>query len=220
MYEWDFQSVWAYKELFLKGAWITIQYTIAVVIAGFVLGMVLGLMRSSRNRLFSILARCIIEPFRCTPVLVQLFWFCYALPVLIGVELTPAFAAFIALTFYGGAFYAEIVRGGIVSIDNGQREAGQALGMRRWQVMWRIVLPQAIQRMIPPLVSQSIMQLKNTSLFTVIAVPDLMYQGETIAHEIYRPLEVYTVVAIIYFAILFPITCLAQRMEVKASNSR
>jgi polar amino acid transport system permease protein len=152
-------------------------------------------------------------------VLVQLIWIYYAVPIIFNITPSAGLAAFITLTLYGGAFYAEIVRGGIISIDAGQKEAGQALGMRKWQVMWRIVLPQAIKRMVPPLVNQSIMQLKNTSLFSVLAVPDLLYRGEVILHEMYRPLEVYTVIAIIYFLILFPVTCWAERLEMRGQKS-
>jgi polar amino acid transport system permease protein len=135
--------------------------------------------------------RAYVEVFRCTPVLVQLVWFYYALPVLTGIEMS-AMAAALCLSLYGGAFYAEIIRGGMISTDIGQTEAGQAIGMTRGQVMRRVVLPQAFKRMVPPLVSQSIMQLKNTSLLSVLAVPDLLYQGQVIAHDTYRPLEVYT----------------------------
>jgi polar amino acid transport system permease protein len=151
--------------------------------------------------------------FRCTPVLVQLVWFYYALPVLTGIEMSAPVAAALCLSLYGGAFYSEIIRGGIISTDIGQTEAGQAIGMTRFQVMRRIILPQAFRKMIPPLVNQSILQLKNTSLLMVLAVPDLLYQGQVIAHDTYRPLEVYTFIAITYFLILFPVTLWAKRLE-------
>src|SRR5699024_12518599 len=100
-----------------------------------------------------------------------------------------------------------------VSIEGGQLDAARALGMRKWQAMRRVVLPQAFKRMIPPLMNQSMLQLKNTSLISVLTVPDLVYQGQLIAHETYRPLEVYTVVALSYFVVLFPATLLVQRIE-------
>ena len=117
------------------------------------------------------------------------------------------------LSLYTAAFYAEIFRGGILSIEIGQWDAAKALGLSRWQVMRRIVLPQAVRRMVPPFMNQSITQLKNTSLVSTIAVPDLLYQGSLITADTYRPLEVYTVVALIYFALLFPATVLAQWYE-------
>jgi polar amino acid transport system permease protein len=117
------------------------------------------------------------------------------------------------LSCYTGAFYAEIFRGGIISIERGQWDAARALGLRRWHVMRRVILPQAIRRMIPPFVNQSITQLKNTSLVSTIAVPDLLYNGTLVTADTYRPLEVYTIVALIYFALLFPSTLLAQAYE-------
>ena len=112
-----------------------------------------------------------------------------------------------------------IIRGGIVSIDAGQREAAEALGMTPGQSMRRIILPQAIKRMIPPLMNQSIIQFKNTSLVSVLAVPDLLYQGQAIAHDTYRPLETYSLVAVIYFAVLFPLTLLVQYLERRMARS-
>lgn len=215
MYSWDFNTLWQYRNIIILGVGTTLLYTVVVILAGLLVGILVGLGRVSTNRVLSGGLRGYVELFRCTPVLVQLIWFYYALPVLLGIELTPAMAAILALTLYGGAFYSEIVRGGITSLDVGQTEAGQALGMTRGQVMRRVVLPQAIRRMIPPLVSQSVMQLKNTSLLSVLAVPDLLYQGQVIAHETYRPLEIYSLVAVVYFAILLPATMLAKRLEAK-----
>ncbi|MGH6862020.1 MAG: amino acid ABC transporter permease, partial [Phyllobacterium sp.] len=150
-----------------------------------------------------------------TPLLVQLIWAYYALPMLSRLELTPVSASLIALSCYGGSFYAEIIRGGIVSIDVGQSEAASALGMMPSQTMRRIVLPQAIRRMVPALMNQSIIQLKNTSLVSVLAVPDLVYQGQMVAHDSFRPLETYSTIAIAYFIILFPLTILVRRGEKK-----
>lgn len=122
-------------------------------------------------------------------------------------------AAVLTLSLYGGSFYAEVIRGGIVAIDAGQREAGLALGLTPARVMRRIILPQAIKQMIPPLMNQSIIQFKNTSLVSVLAVPDLLYQGQSAATETYRPLEVYTVIAVIYFVVLVPLTAIVKKSE-------
>jgi polar amino acid transport system permease protein len=213
-YVWDFPSLWNYRTLILVGLGYTVSFTVICIALGLLVGLATGLGRLSRHRWITIPMRAYIEVFRCTPVLVQLVWFYYALPVLTGVEISATTAAVLCLSLYGGAFYSEIIRGGIIATDAGQTEAGQALGMTRFQVLKRVVLPQAFKRMLPPLVSQSIMQLKNTSLLSVLAVPDLLYQGQVIAHDNYRPLEVYTVVALLYFAILFPITIWAKRLEI------
>ncbi|AMO99550.1 amino ABC transporter, permease, 3-TM region, His/Glu/Gln/Arg/opine family domain protein [Collimonas arenae] len=218
MYQWDFQTLWQYRNIIFVGFGYTIGYTIIVVILGLLVGLIAGLCRLSPKVYISGPFRVYVELFRCTPVLVQLIWFYYALPILTGIELTPGMAAVLALTLYGGAFYSEIIRGGVISIDPGQTEAGLALGMTQFQLMRRVVLPQAFKRMTPPLVSQSIMQLKNTSLLSVLAVPDLLYQGQIIAHDTYRPLEIYSLIAVLYFAILLPATILAKRLEVKMSD--
>ena len=154
-----------------------------------------------------------VEIFRCTPLLVQIIWFYYAFPVVIGVDIPAHVAATMVLSLYTGAFYAEIVRGGVNSIERGQWDAGQALGLRRLQLLRLVILPQAVRRMIPPFMNQSIIQLKNTSLVSTIAVADLLYEGQMIAAATYRPLEVYTMVALVYFAVLFPLTLGAQWIE-------
>jgi polar amino acid transport system permease protein len=107
----------------------------------------------------------------------------------------------------------------VISIESGQWDAARAIGMRHTQVLRRVILPQAVKRMIPPFINQSIIQLKNTSLVSTIAVADLLYQGQLITSATYRPLETYTTVAIIYFAILFPLTLGAQVVERRLQRS-
>jgi len=213
MYEWDFHFLWTYQSLILKGVGVTIGFTLLTVLLGLLIGTLVALGRLTNNRWISAPLVAFIEIFRCTPVLVQLIWVYYALPVLIGLELTPGTAAVLTLSFYGAAFYAEIIRGGIVSIEQGQWDAGRALGLRPLQLMRLVILPQAIKRMVPPLVNQCILQLKNTSLVSALAVPDILYQGQLITSATYRPLETYTMVAVVYFLILFPLTQFAKRLE-------
>ncbi len=212
-YVWDFSFLIEYKSLLLTGLGYTLLYTLICVVLGMLVGVLAACARLSGSRWLSAPVRAYVEVFRCTPVLVQLVWFYYALPVLTGIEISAMTAAVLCLSLYGGAFYAEIFRGGIISMERGQGDAARALGMRGYQVMWWIILPQAFKRMVPPLVNQSIMQLKNTSLLSVLALPDLLYQGQVIAHDNYRPLEVYTVIAVIYFIVLLPATMLARRLE-------
>jgi polar amino acid transport system permease protein len=220
MYTWDFSALWEYRWLFLQGLGLTVSFTVAIVIGGLALGMLAAMGLLSRLRVVRAIALMFTEVFRCTPVLVQLIWFYYALPILAGIEMTPITASIVALSCYGGAFYAEIIRGGIVSIDPGQREAGTALGLSPAQTMARIILPQALRRMVPALMNQSIMQFKNTSLVSVLAVPDLVYQGQMVAHDSFRPLETYSAVAAAYFVILFPLTLIVRYREKKAAGAR
>jgi polar amino acid transport system permease protein len=212
-YQWSFGFLWQYERLFVVGAGVTLAFTIGTVILGLMVGLVIGMARLGRSRLISAPLVAISEMFRCTPLLVQLIWIYYALPVLLHITLSAIAAAIITLSLYGGVFYAEIFRGGIVSIERGQWDAARALGLSWWKMMRLVILPQAVRRMIPPFMNQSITQLKNTSLVSVIAVPDVLYQGELVTGATYRPLEVYTVVAVIYFVLLFPSTMLMQVYE-------
>jgi polar amino acid transport system permease protein len=198
---------------------VTIAFTVGTIFCGLVIGLLIGLGRLSRSKILNAPLIAITEAFRCTPLLVQIIWVFYALPVLLKIQIPPIIAAGTTLSFYTGVFYAEIFRGGILSIERGQWDAARALGLSRWRMMRFVILPQAVRRMIPPFVNQSITQLKNTSLVSTIAVPDLLYQGTIITETTYRPLEVYTVVALIYFGLLFPTTMLAQWYERRLTAS-
>ena len=212
-YEWSFGFLWRYTGLFWTGVQVTLAYTAGTVALGLTIGLALGLARLIPSRWVAVPLVAFIELFRCTPLLVQIVWFYYALPVILGVDIPRVVAATLVLSLYTAAFYAEIFRGGIVSIERGQWDAARALGMGWVPMMRRVILPQAVRRMVPPFMNQSIIQLKNTSLVSTIAVPDLLYQGTLITSDTYRPLEVYTVVALIYFALLFPATRLVQWLE-------
>jgi polar amino acid transport system permease protein len=219
-YQWSFGFLWHYQRLLVVGVEVTLAYTAGSVLLGLLVGLLIGMGRLSRSRLVQVPLVAVVELFRCTPLLVQIVWCYYALPVLSGVQIPATVAATLVLSLYTGAFYAEIFRGGILSIESGQWDAARALGLRRWPVMRLVVLPQAVRRMLPPFINQSIIQLKNTSLVSTIAVPDLLYQGQQITADTYRPLEVYTAVAVIYFALLFPATRLAQRFEARLARGR
>jgi polar amino acid transport system permease protein len=220
MYAWDFAALKPYWGLIWQGLGVTVFYTVITVIAGLAIGLAAGILRTTAPRWVTIPLRGYIEVFRCTPLLVQLVWVYYALPVLIGVDMSATTACFITLSLYAGSFYAEIFRGGIEAIDRGQWEAGQAIGMQQSRIFRRIILPQAIQVMIPALINQTIMQLKNTSLVSTVAVGDLLYQGSVITAASYRPLEVYTTIAVLYFVVLFPLTLVADQLEQRMGAHR
>jgi polar amino acid transport system permease protein len=212
-YNWDFTFLWHYRSLILFGLGITVVYTIATIAVGMVIGLVTGLLRLSRSKFITLPLTAYVEIFRCTPLLVQIIWFYYALPVVVGIDIPGVLAAGMVLSLYTGAFYAEIVRGGVESVERGQWDAARALGLRHVQSLRLVILPQALRRMIPPFMNQSIIQLKNTSLVSTIAVADLLYEGQMITAATYRPLEVYTMVAVLYFIVLFPLTIGAQAVE-------
>ncbi len=212
-YQWDFSSVTLHPDMWLLGLLVTAVYSIATIFGGLVIGVVCGMLLLSRHRVLVAPISGYVQVFRCTPLLIQIIWFYYALPVVVRVEIPAWLAAGLGLTLYMGAFSAEIFRAGIMSIDKGQWQAARAIGMLPWQVMGRVVLPQATRRMVPPFVNQSVLQLKNTSLLSVVAVPDLMYNASLLVSETFRPLEIYTSLAAAYFVILYPLQKLAKQLE-------
>ena len=217
-YHWDLSMVLADSSRWWSAAGVTLVYAFATVVGGIVIGVICGLGLLSRRRWLTLPLEGYVEVFRCTPLLVQIVWFYYALPILLNFSLPAWLAAGLGLTLYMGAFCTEIFRAGVMSIGRGQWQAGRALGMTHIQLMRRIVLPQAVRRMVPPLVNQSITQLKNTALLYVVAVPDLMYTGSIVTAETFRPLEVYTSVAAMYFIMLYPMTLFAKRLEVRVDQ--
>lgn len=216
-YEWQFGFLWEYRWLILSGLGVTVAFAVGTTILGLVIGVLIGLGRLLGAAWVRVPLTGIVELFRCTPLLVQLVWLYYALPVVSGLQISAYTAAGLALTLYVSSFYAEIFRGGVASIDIGQWDGARAIGMRRLQVLHRVILPQAFRNMLPPIMNQAVIQLKNTSLISTVAVADLLYQGSVITAATYRPLEVYTLVAVLYFAVLFPMTRLASRLERRLS---
>ena len=212
-YVWDLGILSKYSHLFWLGIGWTMDYTVGTIILGTLIGLIVGILRLRRIPVIDWVLVAYIELFRCTPLLVQIIWFYYALPVVLGVNIPAHIAAVSMLSLYGGAFYAEIVRRSIESVHRGQWDAARALGLSPWRVLRLVSIPQALKPMMAPYVNQSVTQLKNTSLVSVIAVPDLVYNATLINADTYRPLEVYTIVALIYFAILFPATLAARRLE-------
>lgn len=208
----------------LSGLWVTISLTVLSMIIGIVLGVALAVMRLSPNRVLNSVAAGYIWVFRGTPVLVQLLlWFNLALffPRLgmgefsldTNTVITAFVAALLGLGLNEGAYMAEIVRGGILSVEHGQSEAAMALGMRRRSTMFKIVLPQAMRVIIPPMGNELITMLKMTSLVTVIAAPDLLNRAQTISSRNFYIFELL-IVASIWYLVLTTITTLIQmRLE-------
>jgi polar amino acid transport system permease protein len=215
-YQFDWAAVFAPRE-WIAAIGVTVAYSVCTVIGGMLIGVVCGQLLLARSWVLSLPIRAYVSLFRSTPALVQIIWFYYALPILTGYQLTSWVAAGLGLTLYMGAFCSEIFRGGIISIDHGQWDAGRALGLSNLQLMLKVILPQAVRRMVPPFSNQVIIQIKNTSLLYVVAVPDLMYTSSELTSQTYRPLESYTVVALLYFALINPVTFLMKRLETKAS---
>ncbi len=213
MYHWDFAPVLSNSGFLAQGLVNTLKVTGTALAFGVPLGLALALLRLSKRRYLSWPAGFVIEFFRTTPPLVQLFWFFFALPILIRVEMTPFVAAALTFSIQSSAFFAEVFRGGIVSIERGQWEAAHAIGMNSAQAMRRIILPQAVKRMIPAFMERSIELMKTTTLVATVSYADLLFQANELAQKTFRPLEVFTVTALIYFFFIFGVSLLAHRLE-------
>jgi polar amino acid transport system permease protein len=211
----DWSIVTKNFDLLLWGLWVTLQYTVITCLIGLAVGLFAALLRLSPIKALSGTALVFVEFFRNVPLLVWLLWTYYALPIFAGINISKEWAGLVALSLYGGAYYAEIFRAGIQSLDPGQQDAAKALGMNSSQAMRRIILPQALRNMIPPLAGQTIINMKNTTLLSVITIPDLLYQAGYISSFTYRPMEVYTVVGILFMVILVPCNYIARRLEVR-----
>ena len=184
-----------------QGLLYTLLVSVVGLVIGFALGAVFGLLRLSRYKVVNAIATIYIEVVRGTPLLVQAIWLFYALPLIIQYTLPSLLAGIIVIGINSGAYIAEIVRGAVQSIDTGQMEAGRSLGMSHHITMLKVIWPQAFKRMIPPLGNQFIISIKDTSLLSVILVPELLFQGRTIASNHFNAVEIYTAVAVFYLAI-------------------
>jgi polar amino acid transport system permease protein len=210
---WDFSAVLANRQLLLVGLLNTFRLAAVCLVLGLAFGLPVGLARYSRRKWINWPATAFVEVFRNTPVLVQIMWFFFAFPILAPFDIDAFTAATLGLTLNTVAFSAEIYRGGIQSIAPGQWEAGKALGMSRGAQLRRVILPQALRRMIPAFMNRAIELVKMTSLASVIAYGELMHQAKTISTIAFNPIEMYTVVALIFFAMIAPAALAVQRYE-------
>lgn len=202
----------------LHGTWVTIQLTIVAIIFGVIFGLVLALGRLSKNQILNKISWLYIWFFRGTPLLMQLFFIYYAFPLFFNPPLRYSawVACYIAFSLNSAAYLAEIIRAAIQSIDKGQMEAAKALGMSYGQAMRRIIVPQSYRRLIPPVGNEFIMLIKDTSLVSIVAMPDLM----RVTHEIESTnanAAIYLPSAIIYLAITTVCTIIFERLEKKYS---
>lgn len=212
-YQIDFDLVLRSLPVLLRGLLVTIELWVPSLLIGLAVGFMLALARLSTSAVLRVPSLFYIELFRDTPVLIQLIWFFYAFPIIIGVQLTPFAAALLGLALNTSAYSAEIFRGGIQSIAQGQWEGARALGMRPSKILQRIILPQVFKRMLPAFTNRAIEVAKMSSLASVLSVHDLMYQGRLLSSTYYRPLEILTTVAFIYFVLIYPGTWLSARLE-------
>jgi polar amino acid transport system permease protein len=218
-HRWDFASVLDNHAALLAGAAGTLRLFALCLCLGLGLGLLVGLARSARSGWIRLPAGAFVEFFRNTPVLVQILWFYFALPILLPFEIGKLTAAALGISLNSAAFAGEIFRGGIQSIEPGQWEGARAIGMSEAQAMRRVILPQAIRRMLPPLTNRAIEIFKMTTLASAIAYVELLQQGRLIASLNFNPIEAYTAVAAIFFVCLWPLVRLTYALERRLARS-
>ena len=199
--------------LLIVGAGITIQITAISVGLGLIIGMFVGIARICNVKVLRALATVYIDFLRGTPLLVQIFLIYFALPMVVGQRVDPFIAAITACGINSGAYIAESVRAGIQAIDEGQMEAGRALGMSWVQTMRYIIVPQAFKNVIPPLGNEFIALLKDSSLVSVIGFEELTRRGQLIIARTYGSLEIWITVALIYLVMTLTISRFVSYME-------
>ncbi|MEO7941485.1 MAG: amino acid ABC transporter permease [Burkholderiaceae bacterium] len=214
-HHWNFAAVWDNPEALLAGAAGTLRMSAICLVAGLSLGLLIGLGRYSRRKWIYLPVSAFVEFFRNTPVLVQILWFYFALPMLVPFEISPLMAAALGISLNSAAFSGEIFRAGIQSIEQGQWEGARALGMTQSQAMRRIILPQSIKRMVPALTNRAIEIVKMSTLASAVAYVELLQQGKLIASLNYNPIEAYTVIALLFFAFLYPLVQATYALERK-----
>jgi len=216
-YRFQFYVAKEYFPVLLSGFFVTFKITIAAIILGLTLGMIIAICRLSKNKIISSIAAGYTELFRCTPTLVQIVWIFYCLPIILNMELSGMLSGIIALSLNAAAFYSEAFRSGIQAIKIDQYNAAEALGFGKFKTLRYIIIPQAVMIIIPVILSNSVSLFKESSLVSTVAISELMYQGKLVSTITYRPIEILTVVALMYFVIAFPITLLVGKIEKNVS---
>jgi len=214
-----FERIMPYYKVFLNGMINTLKLTFLSLIAGFVLGVLLALIKVSGLKILALCARFYTSVFRGTPLLVQLFLVYFATPQLIGYQIPPVNAAVITFGLNSAAYISEIFRGGIQSIDVGQKEAALALGVPSRDMMFDIVIPQALKTVLPALVNECIALLKDSSLVSTIGMLDMMRASQTAMNATYLAFEPFIIVAAMYYVLVMILTSFANRLERRLRRS-
>lgn len=204
---------WTNLKFLLGGVWMTLALSAVAMVLSITIGLLVALPGLSKNRAGRIFNRVYVEMFRSVPMLVMVLWVYYGLPVVTGIEFGVFAAGVIALALCDSAFEAEIFRGGIQSIEKGQLEAADALGLGYIDTMRYVILPQAIRRVLPPLGNQFVYMLKMSSLVSVIGLMELTRRANELTVTEYRPLEIYTVLVVEYLVLILIVSHFVRRLE-------
>lgn len=212
--EFDWSVIWPAMPALLEGAKLTLIISIIGLVGGLFIGLVAGFARAYGDWITNNIALVFIEIIRGTPIVVQVMFIYFALPMAFpDLRIDPFSAAVVTIMINSGAYIAEITRGAVLSINKGFREAGLALGLSSRETLRYVIMPLALRRMLPPLGNQWIVSIKDTSLFIVIGVAELTRQGQEIIAGNFRALEIWSAVAIIYLVITLVLSFVLRRIE-------
>ena len=191
----------------------TLRLAVPAIILGLLLGVFIGMGRLARSRWIYLVATLYVEFFRGVPLVMVIFWFWFIIPAVVGKSLPEYSVALAAFVIFEAAYFGEIVRAGIQSVPRGQAEAATATGLTRARTMRYIILPQALRNMIPALVTQSIVLLKDTSLASIIGYVDLTKAAQIVNNREIRPFELYLFIAVVYWICTYSMSVMARRLE-------
>ncbi|QFF97976.1 amino acid ABC transporter permease [Psychrobacillus glaciei] len=204
-------------DVFIYGALKTLEISALAILIAIPIGIIFGLGRISKNKFFKLISSVYVEIIRGVPLLVLLLWIFFVLGQFFS--LGSFWGAIVGLAIFAGAFIAEIVRTGIQAVPRGQMEAARSLGMSHGKAMTHIILPQAFRRVLPPLASQFIMLIKDSSLISVIAAGELTLAAKNLVATSFRSIEVWTFVALIYFLMTFSLSLIIRYFEKRLLKS-
>lgn len=215
---------WEYRQVLLRGLAFNGYVFVAAGAVALSVGLAAALLRLNRAWPFRWLGTLHVETFRNAPDYIMVIWVHFVLPLLLGaalgrrIEFNPFASAVIALGFVYSGYFAETFRAGIQSIPAGHVEAGRALGMSERLILWRIVLPQVVRRMLPEAINQFVSLFKATTIVSLIAVPDLMYQVSMVLQQEMKPLPLYTGAALTYFVVIYVVAGLVRVLSERWRN--
>ncbi len=204
----------------LKGLQMTLILTVVSLVIACILGIIFGLMRVSHLKVLRAIGVIYVDIFRGTPLIVQAFFIYFGIPAALDFRISAVTAGIITLSLNAGAYMAEIVRGGIESVDKGQMEAARSLGLPYKKAMAKVILPQAIRLMIPSFINQFIITLKDTSILSIIGINELTQSGKIIIARNLESFQMWLIVGLIYFIIIMILTKVSNRMERKIQNGK
>ncbi|MBP2242065.1 putative lysine transport system permease protein [Cytobacillus eiseniae] len=223
--EWIIKIIEMYWPMFLRGAGVTLLIASVGTIFGALVGLLAGIIRTipmpergakkALLKVINILLSIYIEFFRGTPMIVQAMVIFYGSAAAFGWDMDPIIAGIVIVSINTGAYMAEIVRGGIISVDQGQYEAAQAIGMNHIQTMLNVVMPQVIRNILPASGNHFIINIKDTAVLSVISITELFFQTKTVAGNNYRYFEAFFIVSIIYFVMTYAVTLILRYFERK-----